>query len=98
MTPLALIRAESRKLTTTKLPWAFLAVLVVIAGLDAAIVAFGTDMGGSKAFIATATDQQSLMAFAFSIAGSTSSGDSTRMPTQPIASAQRTKSGRSGER
>ena len=65
MTPLALIRAETRKLTTTKLPWAFLAVLVVIAGLDAAIVAFGTDMGGSKAFIATATDQQSLMAFAF---------------------------------
>ena len=65
MTPLALVRAETRKLTTTKLPWAFLAVLVVIAGLDAAIVAFGTDMGGSKAFIATATDQQSLMAFAF---------------------------------
>jgi ABC-2 type transport system permease protein len=65
MKPLALIRAETRKLTTTKLPWAFLAVLVVIAGLDAAIVAFGTDMGGSKAFIATATDQQSLMTFAF---------------------------------
>lgn len=65
MTPIALVRAETRKLTTTKLPWAFLAVLVVIAGLDAAIVAFGTDMGGSKAFIATATDQQSLMAFAF---------------------------------
>ncbi len=65
MTSIALVRAEIRKLTTTKLPWAFLAVLVVIAGLDAAIVAFGTDMGGSKAFIATAADQQSLMAFAF---------------------------------
>jgi ABC-2 type transport system permease protein len=65
MTPLALIRAETRKLTTTKLPWAFLAVVVVVAGLNAAIVAFGTDMGGSKAFIATATDQQSLMTFAF---------------------------------
>ena len=65
MTPLALVRAETRKLTTTKLPWAFLAVLLVIAGLDAAIVALGTDMGGSKAFIATATDQQSLMTFAF---------------------------------
>ncbi len=65
MTPLALVRAEIRKLTTTKLPWAFLAVLLVIAGLDAAIVAFGTDIGGSKAFIATAADQQSLMAFAF---------------------------------
>jgi ABC-type transport system involved in multi-copper enzyme maturation permease subunit len=60
-----LVRGEIRKLTSTKLPWAFLAVLVLIAGLDAAVVAFGTDMGGSKAFVATATDQQSLMAFAF---------------------------------
>ena len=66
MTWLSLVRAEIRKLTTTKLPWAFLSVLVVIACLDAAVVAFGTDMGGSKAFIVTAADQQSLMAFAFS--------------------------------
>ena len=65
MTMLRLLRGEIRKLTTTKLPWGFLAVLVVIAGLDAAVVAFGTDMDGSKAFIATAADQQSLMAFAF---------------------------------
>ena len=65
MTWLRLVRAEIRKLTTTKMPWGFLAVLVVIAGLDAAVVAFGTDMDGSKAFIATAADQQSLMAFAF---------------------------------
>jgi len=65
MTWLRLVRAEIRKLTTTKLPWGFLAVLVVIAGLDAAVVAFGTDMDGSKAFVATAADQQSLMAFAF---------------------------------
>jgi ABC-2 type transport system permease protein len=62
---LRLVRGEIRKLTTTKLPWGFLAVLVVIAGLDAAVVAFGTDMDGSKAFVATAADQQSLMAFAF---------------------------------
>jgi ABC-2 type transport system permease protein len=60
-----LIRGEIRKLTTTKLPWAFLAVLVVIAGLDTAVVAFATDADGSKAFVATAADQQSLMAFAF---------------------------------
>jgi ABC-type transport system involved in multi-copper enzyme maturation permease subunit len=60
-----LVRGELRKLTTTKLPWGFLAVLVVVAGLDAAVVAFGTDMDGSKAFVATAADQQSLMAFAF---------------------------------
>ncbi|MEO8517625.1 MAG: hypothetical protein ABI438_00480 [Dermatophilaceae bacterium] len=65
MTWLRLVRAEIRKLTTTKMPWGFLAVLVVIAGLDAAVVAFGTDMDGSKAFVATAADQQSLMAFAF---------------------------------
>lgn len=65
MTWLRLVRAELRKLTTTKMPWGFLAVLVLIAGLDAAVVAFGTDMDGSKAFVATAADQQSLMAFAF---------------------------------
>ena len=65
MTWLRLVRAEIRKLTTTKMPWGFLAVLVVIAGLNAAVVAFGTEMDGSKAFVATAVDQQSLMAFAF---------------------------------
>jgi ABC-type transport system involved in multi-copper enzyme maturation permease subunit len=65
MTWLRLVRGELRKLTTTKLPWGFLAVLVLIAGLDAAVVVFGTDMDGSKAFVATAADQQSLMAFAF---------------------------------
>jgi len=63
-TMLRLVRAEIRKLTTTKLPWGFLGVLFVIAGLDAAIVAFATDLDGSKAFVATAADQQSLMAFA----------------------------------
>jgi hypothetical protein len=47
------------------MPWGFLAVLVVLAAIDAAVVVFGTDMDGSKAFIATAADQQSLMAFAF---------------------------------
>jgi ABC-2 type transport system permease protein len=62
---LRLVRAELLKLTTTKLPWGFLIVLVVIAGLDAAVVAFATDMDGSKTFVATAADQQSLMAFAF---------------------------------
>lgn len=65
MTWSQLVRGEIRKLTTTKLVWAFLAVLVVIAGLDAAVVAFGTEMDGTKAFVATAEDQQSLMAFAF---------------------------------
>jgi hypothetical protein len=65
MTWLRLVRAEIRKLTTTKMPWGFLAVLLVIAGINAAVVMFGTDMDGSKSFVATADDQQSLMAFAF---------------------------------
>lgn len=64
MTITRLIRAELRKLTTTKMPWAFLAVLAVLAGINAFAVIAGTDMDGSKAFIATAADQQSLMAFA----------------------------------
>jgi hypothetical protein len=46
------------------MPLAFLGVLVVIAGTTGAAVLFGTDMDGSKGFIATAADQQSLVAFA----------------------------------
>jgi ABC-type transport system involved in multi-copper enzyme maturation permease subunit len=46
------------------MPWAFLAVLVVIAVVNAVAVVFGTDMDGSKAFVSTADDQQSLIAFA----------------------------------
>lgn len=61
---LRLVRAELRKLSTTKLPWGFLAVLVVIAGLNGAVVIWGTDMDGSQTFISTAADQRSLMAFA----------------------------------
>ena len=65
MTMPGLLRGEFRKITTTKLPWGFLAVLVLVACLDAAVVGFGTDMDGSKTFVATAADQRSLMAFAF---------------------------------
>lgn len=65
MTWLRLVRGETRKLTSTKMPWGFAAVLLLIAGLDAAVVAFGTDMDGSKAFVSTAADQQSMMAFGF---------------------------------
>ena len=64
MTWLRLVRAELRKLTTTKMPWGFLAVLAAVAVVNAIAVAVGTDMDGSKAFISTAEDQQSLMAFA----------------------------------
>ncbi len=65
MTMSRLIRSELRKLTTTKMPLAFLGVLLTIAALNAFAVIAGTDMDGSKAFIATEADQQSLMAFAF---------------------------------
>ncbi|MBK9179477.1 MAG: hypothetical protein IPM45_07825 [Acidimicrobiales bacterium] len=66
------MRAELRKLTSTKMPWAFFAVLVAIAVINAVAVIAGTDMDGTKGFIATEADQQSLMAFAanaFMIAG-----------------------------
>ena len=61
---LGTMRAEIRKLTSTKMPFAFLIVLVVIGAATAIAVAFGTDMDGSKTFVSTAADQQSLMAFA----------------------------------
>jgi ABC-2 type transport system permease protein len=64
MTWLRLVRAELRKLTSTKLPLAFFAVLILISSLTAIAVIFGTDMDGSKGFISTAADQQSLIAFA----------------------------------
>jgi hypothetical protein len=65
MTWLRLIKGELRKLITTKIVLGFLLALVAIAAIDAAAVAFGTDMDGSKGFIATAQDQVSLMAFGF---------------------------------
>lgn len=59
-----LIRSEIRKLTSTKMPLAFFLVLVAIAAINAFAVVAGTDMDGSKGFISTEADQQSLMAFA----------------------------------
>ena len=59
-----IVRAELRKLTSTRMPLVFLTVLVVIGVGTAIAVALGTDMDGSKTFISTATDQQSLIAFA----------------------------------
>ncbi|MCP4306742.1 MAG: hypothetical protein GY926_03210 [bacterium] len=59
-----IVRAELRKLTSTRMPLVFLVVLGVIGAATAIAVAVGTDMDGSKTFISTATDQQSLMAFA----------------------------------
>jgi ABC-type transport system involved in multi-copper enzyme maturation permease subunit len=59
-----LFRSELRKLSTTAMPLAFVAVLVVLAGINAFAVAFGTDADGTKGFISTADDQRSLVAFA----------------------------------
>ncbi len=86
-----LVRAELRKLTSTRMPLAFLVVLVVIAAMNAVAVMFGTDFDGSKTFISTAADQQSLMAFAANalmvaglfgaIAVAREYGDGTVIPT-----------------
>ncbi len=59
-----LFRSELRKLTSTQMPLAFLGVLIAIAVINAIIVIAGTDMDGSKNFISTEADQQSLVAFA----------------------------------
>lgn len=64
MTWTRLLRAELRKLATTKMPLAFFVALVVVSGLTAVAVIAGTDFDGSKDFISTAADQRSLMAFA----------------------------------
>lgn len=64
MTSTNLVRSEIRKLTTTRMPLAFVAVLVVLAALNGVAVAVGTDFDGTKTFISTGADQQSLMAFA----------------------------------
>ncbi len=64
MTIRRLVRSEFRKLTTTKMPLSFLGVLNLFAVINAFIVIAGTDMDGSKTFISTAADQQSLIAFA----------------------------------
>jgi ABC-2 type transport system permease protein len=61
---LRLVRSELRKLTTTKMPWAFVLVLLAISTITAIAVVYGTDADGSKAFIATRADQRSLLAFA----------------------------------
>jgi hypothetical protein len=63
MTWTRLLRAELRKLTTTRMPWGFVAALVVIAAINGIAIVFGTDMDGSKSFIATLSDQRELLAF-----------------------------------
>jgi ABC-type transport system involved in multi-copper enzyme maturation permease subunit len=64
MSWLRLVRAELRKLTTTWMPWAFLAVLAAISATTASAVVWGSDFDGTKTFVSTAANQRSLMAFA----------------------------------
>ena len=59
-----LFRSELLQLTTTRMPLAFGAVLALLAVVNGVAVVAGTDMDGSKTFISTGADQQSLMAFA----------------------------------
>jgi hypothetical protein len=58
-----LVRSEIRRLTTTRMPFAFLAVLGALAALNAAVVAWGADADGTQTFLSTALDQRSLIAF-----------------------------------
>lgn len=59
-----LLQAELRKLWTTRMPLAFLAVFVAIDLIDAIAIIYGKDADGTKGFIATGPDQRSLLAFA----------------------------------
>lgn len=64
MSTLDLYRSELRKLATTRMPILFGVVLVLLAVTNGIAVVAGTDMDGSKTFISTGADQQSLVAFA----------------------------------
>jgi ABC-2 type transport system permease protein len=58
-----LVRSEIHRLTTTRVPLAFLIVLAAMAALNAAVVAWGADADGTQTFLSTALDQQSLISF-----------------------------------
>ncbi len=58
-----LVRSEIRRITTTRMPLAFLVMLGAFAALNAAVVAWGADADGTQAFLSTALDQQSLVSF-----------------------------------
>lgn len=58
-----LVRSELHKISSTKLHWGFVAILIAISAATGMAIAFGTDADGSKAFIETSSDQRSLLAF-----------------------------------
>jgi len=63
MTWSLLVRSELRKIATTKLPMVFLGIIVAIVSATATAILAGHDADGTKGFISSATDQQSLLAF-----------------------------------
>ncbi len=58
-----LVRAELRKITTTRLALIFLGIIALIVAATTTAILIGNDADGSKGFISTAADQQSLLAF-----------------------------------
>jgi ABC-2 type transport system permease protein len=59
-----IIRGEVLKITSTRLPLAFVLVLLALVVTNMIAVVWGEDYDGTKGFIATAGDQRSLVAFA----------------------------------
>ncbi len=60
---LRLVRSEIRKISTTKLQWGFVVMMMAVAAGTGTAIVLGTDADGSKGFISTAEDQRSLLAF-----------------------------------
>lgn len=63
MTWLRLLKAEGRKLATTRLPWGFLGALVLFSVIVAVAVVHGSATDDALGFVDTAQAQRSLLAF-----------------------------------
>lgn len=63
MTGFRLLKAESRKLVTTRLPWGFLGALVLFSIIVAVAVVLGSATDDAVGFVDTAEAQRSLLAF-----------------------------------
>ncbi|MFO7777149.1 MAG: hypothetical protein R6V28_02225 [Nitriliruptoraceae bacterium] len=63
MTWLRLLKAESRKLVTTRLLWGFLGTLVLFSSIVAVAVVLGSATDDAVGFVDTAEAQRSLLAF-----------------------------------
>ena len=63
MTGFRLLKAEGRKLVTTRLPWGFLGALVLFSIIVAAAVVLGSATDDAVGFVDTVEAQRSLLAF-----------------------------------